>query len=367
MELGSGLLLGPRMYDLASPGTGSQSDDAETTDDAPHAAGRMRVATAGLIIALACLLLGRSSLPLGALGLTWKPLATDIRSVVSEAANEQDAVPIVAAETGLPLADPSSVEVVVSTSTMPIVPLHADGTVDVTLTVEASSFAEVATSVTTMPTAPLRQEAPATATPGPWWQKVPAGEPSQVTTTASQGGADWFDMLAGGDGAGLPLAPMASMHDGNVCGDDEELMQGLCYKKCSTLTYGEYPVRTSAWTCCKKHPCTLLNLKHDMGMCSGFDVAGDLQGKKACPHLPGSCLTNEELYLGMCYKKCSILVPEFPIRAGTGTCCKTHGLRCTLPQYGMTSTEFAVGGGTGLSKASPKGVHLPLSELTEST
>lgn len=157
------------------------------------------------------------------------------------------------------------------------------------------------------------------------------------------------------------------MHDGNVCSDDEELSQLLCYKKCSTLTFGEYPIRTTAWTCCKRRPCSLLNQMHDMGMCSGFDVAGDLGGKNKCPHLPGSCLTNEELYLGMCYKKCSTLDPEHPLRAGTATCCKTTGMRCTIPGYGVTSSSYAVGGGTGLSNTSPKGVHEPLMQLTESS
>merc|ERR1719499_2471133 len=57
----------------------------------------------------------------------------------------------------------------------------------------------------------------------------------------------------------LPLAPKENLKDGNVCDDKEELYGGLCYKKCSLLTQGEAPIRTSSWTCCDGHPCGLSN------------------------------------------------------------------------------------------------------------
>jgi len=208
-----------------------------------------------------------------------------------------------------------------------------------------------------------------TTTTQPWWSQVPLPGREVASTTAPHQTRreDWFNMLAGGDGIGMPLTPRASMHDGNICGDDEEFHEGLCYKKCGTLTLGVYPIRTSAWTCCKNRPCTWQNSNHKVGMCSGFDVAGDHdhQGNQACPHLPGACLTNEELYMGMCYKKCSILAPAYPIRFAASTCCRISGIYCAEPSNGVTSPGYAVGGGDGSSRISPKDAHPPLPELTE--
>jgi len=331
MELSK--LLSPNQFQHVALGTGSGSDvevDEASRQDhrlANHGGLRLAVATSIVVTAVTFLLFGsKSGLRSGSTP-GFQPLATDVDSVVSAAVVD---IPVSQVATSAPAASPA---------------------------VQQSS-----------------SDASAMATPPPWWTKLPSGSHLKVKAAVASAQqepqahqADWFDLLAGGDGAGTPLAPRASMHDGNVCGDDEELMQGLCYKQCSTLTFGEYPIRTSAWTCCKKRPCTLSNTKHNMGMCSGFDVAGDSQGDNACPHLPGSCLTNEELYMGMCYKKCSIMAPKFPTRAGVGTCCKTTGFWCSLPQYGSTSSEFAVGGGTGEDKTSPKKPHLPVSELTESS
>mmetsp|Transcript_165147 Transcript_165147/g.530032 ORF Transcript_165147/g.530032 Transcript_165147/m.530032 type:complete len:311 (-) Transcript_165147:45-977(-) len=223
--------------------------------------------------------------------------------------------------------------------------------------------------------------APALAPQGEqWWTNIPGTSVAAVvattTTLAAAGGTvasgtpvsqDWFDALAGGAGVGTPLAPRATLNDGNVCGDDEEELNNLCYKKCTSLTDGGYPIRTSAWTCCKSTPCTFLNQKHDVGVCSGFDVAGDVEGQSACPHTAGACLNDEELHLGMCYKKCSILAPKYPIRFSPATCCNTNGLTCALPGNSVTSQEYAVGGGGGDGDSStPSEVHMPLTQLTES-
>mmetsp|Transcript_110466 Transcript_110466/g.276543 ORF Transcript_110466/g.276543 Transcript_110466/m.276543 type:complete len:302 (+) Transcript_110466:68-973(+) len=212
--------------------------------------------------------------------------------------------------------------------------------------------------------------------PGPlnhWWTDVP-GEKAASSTAADvvpvQGAStpepDWFGET-GAAGAGGALAPKATMNDGNACADDEEEYSGLCYKKCSALTYGQYPVRSSAWTCCKKEPCTLLNSRHNIGICSGFDVAGDIEGRKACPHVVGTCLIDEEVHIGMCYKKCSLLAPEYPNRFGPETCCKVRGLSCALPSNSVTGSKYAVGGGTGDNDPStPDEPHKPLKSLTES-
>jgi hypothetical protein len=78
-------------------------------------------------------------------------------------------------------------------------------------------------------------------------------------------------------------------------------------------------------------------------VCTGYAVDGE--GK--CPHRPGSCLANEEMMLGVCYKKCSILTnQEFPHRVAPATCCKAGGISCLLfPWKSYTSKEYAVGGG----------------------
>merc|ERR1719221_1116008 len=118
-----------------------------------------------------------------------------------------------------------------------------------------------------------------------------------------------------------PVKPNNNLHDGNTCEDKEEHFGGLCYKKCSLLTGGENPIRTSPWTCCERHPCGLHNQKGTVGheiFCDGYDVSAE----GACPHKPGACLEDEELFLGICYKKCSILTQDsFPNRVTPVTCC----------------------------------------------
>lgn len=213
-----------------------------------------------------------------------------------------------------------------------------------------------------------------------WWTEVPGAAPVApayaITTTTlslfrSVGGSatlDWFDELASGSGAGTPLAPRESMNDGNICEDDEEFYSNLCYRKCTILTDGEYPIRTSPWTCCREKPCTFSNQMHNVGVCSGFDVAGAMAGRDACPHTAGACLTNEEMFMGDCYKKCSVLQPGFPIRVGPATCCVEDGIGCAMPGNSVTSLDYQVGGGAGDGDpTTPDDVHKPLPELTEST
>lgn len=161
------------------------------------------------------------------------------------------------------------------------------------------------------------------------------------------------------------LKPIEQLHDGNVCDNSEEFFAGLCYKKCALLTRGEAPIRTSSWTCCKSHPCTL-NQVGSFGssvLCTGFDVAAD----GSCPHKPGACLLDEELHLGICYKKCGILTGgAFPHRIAAATCCKTTGLGCLNIFNDKTSKAFDVGGGAGdHDPSTPAGAHPPEEKLTE--
>mmetsp|Transcript_15494 Transcript_15494/g.33587 ORF Transcript_15494/g.33587 Transcript_15494/m.33587 type:complete len:547 (+) Transcript_15494:99-1739(+) len=161
-----------------------------------------------------------------------------------------------------------------------------------------------------------------------------------------------------------PLLPIEQMHDDNLCLDGEELYGGLCYKQCALMTNNSYPIRTSSWTCCEKHPCGLSNQKGEVGstiICNGFDV--DRDGN--CPHSPGACLVNEEFYMGMCYKKCSILTNgQFPHRVAPATCCQESGAGCMDFRKDATNFDFAVGGGGSLNPDWAK-PHYPDPNLTE--
>merc|ERR1719188_933828 len=129
----------------------------------------------------------------------------------------------------------------------------------------------------------------------------------------------------------LPLSdvkPDEELHDGNVCEENEELYGELCYAKCDALTSGRAPIRTSSWTCCANHPCYPWREEGSIGrslLCKGFDVSGS----GACPHKPGACFLNEEMHLGVCYKKCTDLTNgRYPYRSAAATCCKAKGFRC---------------------------------------
>jgi len=133
----------------------------------------------------------------------------------------------------------------------------------------------------------------------------------------------------------------------HVCAQNEEPYLGLCYKKCSLLTGGTYPVRYTAFSCCTGKPCGLKN-SHMMQWlplpCRGYDVSGE----GSCPHPVGKCLQNEERFLGRCYKKCSVLTEgAYPYRSGPATCCIAGGLTCVNPFNDKTSAAFNVGGGAG--------------------
>lgn len=163
--------------------------------------------------------------------------------------------------------------------------------------------------------------------------------------------------------------PKEALHDGNLCADEEEEFEGLCYEKCAVLTDGFYPVRTTAWSCCMQQPCTFMNSKftNPLHLCDGFDVSG-IRRNRACPHAPGSCLVNEEFHLGRCYKKCAILTNNaFPFRSAVSSCCRYNShLACLDAVNVQSSASFNVGGGLGDGHAStPADSHAPLLALTE--
>jgi hypothetical protein len=160
-------------------------------------------------------------------------------------------------------------------------------------------------------------------------------------------------------------APKMRVGDGNPCPDDEEHSGGLCFKKCSDLTGGTHPIRTSAFSCCRSKPCGFSNTLTHMGMCFGYDVSADSQASR-CPHSPGACLTNEEEFSGMCYKKCSELTNgEYNNRVAAATCCKKTGWECFLFTNIKTDASFTVGGGAGdHNSGTPREGHPAMTAIT---
>lgn len=163
-----------------------------------------------------------------------------------------------------------------------------------------------------------------------------------------------------------PLVPKETIGDGNSCPDDEEMIMQVCYKKCRDLTGGSHPIRTTPFTCCAAKPCSVGNTWSHFGFCSGFDVAGDAEDKGGCPSSPGACLTDEEEFNGMCYKKCSDLTKgKYNNRVAAMSCCKSHGLACLLFTNLMTDAAFSKGGGDGDgNQATPSEGHPPMKSLT---
>jgi hypothetical protein len=173
--------------------------------------------------------------------------------------------------------------------------------------------------------------------------------------------------------ASSQLNPPEDMSDGSKCGDDEEDFAMACYKKCSILTNGVAPVRTSPWSCCASAHCRLNEERINVKLCAGYDVAGDKEGKDKCPHKEGLCYENEELHLGLCYKKCSILTNGAYIhRKSAITCCNNPNLLQCIPFLNPkntdTSTHYSVGGGKGDGDATTIATpHAPIEALAERT
>ena len=170
---------------------------------------------------------------------------------------------------------------------------------------------------------------------------------------------------------GSQLDPPEDMTDGSKCGDDEEDFAMACYKKCSILTNGVAPVRTSPWSCCASAHCKLSEERINVKLCAGYDVAGDKEGKDKCPHKEGLCYENEELHLGLCYKKCSILTNGAYIhRKSAITCCNNPNLLQCIPFLNPkntdTATGYSIGGGKGDGdKTTIATPHAPIEALAE--
>eukprot|EP00933_Yihiella_yeosuensis_P071964 TRINITY_DN80220_c0_g1_i1.p1 TRINITY_DN80220_c0_g1~~TRINITY_DN80220_c0_g1_i1.p1 ORF type:complete len:395 (-),score=83.91 TRINITY_DN80220_c0_g1_i1:198-1382(-) len=176
------------------------------------------------------------------------------------------------------------------------------------------------------------------------------------------------------------LIPSNGMNDGNICNDDEELFGALCYKKCADLTGGSHSLRNGPNSCCSAKTfleCDLAHVKMTHIPCGGFEVSGDREVRSACPNPPGSCLSNEEVFGGLCYKRCKFLTGGlYPFRSGPDSCCKISPVKNSLacffgPLNHMAENDvlFDVGGGAGDGDKinTPDYPHVPNALLAEAT
>uniref|UniRef100_A0A7S1LT52 Uncharacterized protein n=1 Tax=Alexandrium catenella TaxID=2925 RepID=A0A7S1LT52_ALECA len=169
------------------------------------------------------------------------------------------------------------------------------------------------------------------------------------------------------------LRPVANLSDGNPCADNEEDHAGLCYSRCSDLSAGKFPHRTSAWSCCSHEPpCGYSpGEQHTVfNVCGGYGTSPAADG---CPHARGSCLVNEEMYNGYCYKKCAFITfGVLPHRSGAASCCHTDKKKSRFRFLDLDGCDtdagtYAVGGGRGYDPLEPVEVHQPIVALVEGT
>jgi len=166
------------------------------------------------------------------------------------------------------------------------------------------------------------------------------------------------------------VKPDENLHNGNVCDDSEELYAGLCYTKCSILTGFPQARRSTAFSCCPTSDChgNVFKMKTaSLLPCKGYDVSSS-DGGKACPHIRGECLEDEEQFMGECFEKCSVLTNgKFTQRIGAASCCNPAGVGgCWNFGNDDTNAKLNVGGGKGDGDAStPRASHFPLKYLTE--
>merc|ERR1719195_858857 len=98
---------------------------------------------------------------------------------------------------------------------------------------------------------------------------------------------------------------------GSACPDNEEILQGVCYRKCSLLTNDSYPHRFGPALCCKAGSVSCLYV---------WRTHIEQESKKE----DTECFEDEEMMLGACYKKCGLAANTHPDRLGPVTCCGTR-------------------------------------------
>jgi len=160
---------------------------------------------------------------------------------------------------------------------------------------------------------------------------------------------------------GLDLTSLADLRpaDTGGCYEDEELHEGLCYKRCAILTLGQEPVRVSPFQCCT-HPAPCFGkLDIEPTLCSGYAVGGKASGN-GCARQPALCLQSEEFAGGLCYMRCNLLsYGLLPYRSTSDTCCKANSpLAMLVPGECDTDEVFNMAGG-GQDSSVPGVPHPP--------
>lgn len=146
---------------------------------------------------------------------------------------------------------------------------------------------------------------------------------------------------------GMPGIPTANLDSGDACKEGEELFMKLCFKKCSSFHDGHYPKRRLPFVCCQD-TCDSFSCCRSSLPIPGHGYFSDVDG--GVPHIAGSCDSNEEHFMGLCYKTCSALTDdEFPRRVGANSCCKPEPNSClnvvfNVKTEGLGCNGYGVGG-----------------------
>lgn len=133
------------------------------------------------------------------------------------------------------------------------------------------------------------------------------------------------------------------------CNEDEDDYNGLCYEKCSRLTYGQGTIRTGPSSCCTCGKGFFQNLCCGLpwnGLSdASFAVGQSEAGQVTDPHPPGMrirCSSDEELFEGICYSKCATLTGgKMPHRITSAVCCKFDSASaCQSPENAVISVNL---------------------------
>merc|ERR1712107_482348 len=78
------------------------------------------------------------------------------------------------------------------------------------------------------------------------------------------------DVGLGEEGSAATLSPGAIQ----VCESrNGEQVGTVCYRKCADLTQGTHPIRTTAFTCCRVHPCSPFNSEMSFDFSEKIDAS----------------------------------------------------------------------------------------------
>jgi len=140
------------------------------------------------------------------------------------------------------------------------------------------------------------------------------------------------------------------------CCQGEELFLGLCYKKCASFDGGNYPHRTAPNICCKSDDflsCFNKNMTVYDQVPGPWGYGQGIEGGAAQPYCSASdscrcdvmttsgCCPDEENWLGLCYKKCTLLTNgTHPHRCWPNTCSSEPGFTSCFNGDNLKSEGF---------------------------